>query len=347
MKTGKANYEKGGFKKKNYFKQEDGDVVYRILPPLGDLADKGVWSRYYAVHFGYKNLEGKIRPFVSPLQKNNKTKMIEVPDAAVERLDDLKAKLEKARSEGNGPLMAKLNTLVGLKGVYSLDKGFHMNVVDLQGNIGVLKIRYRAKQLLDQEIEKLRDEGVDPLSLDNGRFFVFNRNNKGLDTSFKVSVYTEKLDVPGVGKVDRQVVHKLTPEILSRLESEASDLDSIFNKVTSEEVAEIVATSDLMSGKSSACNKYFDERWKARKEAAKAAEEDDSNQYEPDDTVPAPVAAQTTTLAPVTSSANASVTAVPAQLVVAQPVQTKTQAAAIEELSDAEFFEQIKKDQSA
>lgn len=266
MKTGKANYEKTQYKKKNRFNQEDGDVIFRILPPLGDLADKGIWSRFHSVHFGYKNTEGKLRPFTSPLVKNNKTREVEVRDAALDRLNDLKTKLDQAKIEGNAPLVARLNVLVGPnKAIYNIDNGHHMNVIDLQGNIGTLKIRHKAKILLDAEIKKLRDEGVDPLSLEDGRFFIFTRNGRSNETSFKVSVYTEKLDIAGVGKVERPVVHKLTPDILARLETEASDLDTLFSKVTAEECAQIVNASDLQTGKSPACDLIFDARWKAKR----------------------------------------------------------------------------------
>jgi hypothetical protein len=274
MKTGNSRVGGMKYKKKNHFKLKDGDQVFRILPPFSEinetfpnlgLPDNNFWSRYYSVHFGYKNTEGKLRPFNSPLVKNSKTKMVESPDAALDRLNDFKAKLQQAREEGNGALGAKLNTLVGFKGVYSVDNNHHMNVVDLQGNIGELKIRYKAKTLLDAEIKKLEAEGTDPLSLEDGRFFVFTRSGNANETNFKVSVYTEKVDVPGFGRMDRPVVHKVGPEILNRLKTEAFDLSTIFNKLTSEEVAEIVSTSDILSGKSPACDKYFDARWKAKR----------------------------------------------------------------------------------
>jgi hypothetical protein len=350
MKTGKANYTSGGqqFKKKNHYDLKKGDVVARILPPIGANADKGVWSRYHAVHFGYKNMEGKFRIFESPLVKNNKTKMIEVPDAALERLTSLKAKLEEARATGNGPLMAKLNVLVGLKGVYNVDSNHHMNVILLDGSIGELKIRYKAKLALDVEIKKLQDKGVDPLSLDDGRFFVFSRNTAGKDTTFNVSVYKETVEIPGMGKLERDVVHKITPEILARLETEAFDLDNIFNKPTSEEVAQIVAESDLLSGKSPACNRIFDDRWKANRKAAETAQDDQQDDTS-DVTTPlsAPPVTSTTSSA-TTSSATTSNGTVAAILAPATPVVTaqsapaaKTQAAAIDEMSDEEFFKTI------
>ena len=331
-KSLKASFGGGQqYKKKNHYKLKDGDLVARIVPPMTKFTnDTRGWLRYHSVHFGYKNVEGKLRMFESPLVKNNKTKMIEVPDAALDRLNDLKAKLEQAKKDGNTPLVAKLNTLVGYKGVYSVDNNYHMNVILLDGSIGELKIRYKAKLDLEREIKRLEAEGVNPLSEEDGRFFVFHRDGMSLDTNFKVSVYTEKLDVPNVGKVDRQIPHKITPELWARLEEEAFDLVDLFSKPTAEEVAEIVATSDLLSGKSPAVDKYIDARWKAKNAANKTTQSDSGPDDDgPDDNAAPNAPAQTT--APTTQTANTQTTT----------QANTTQAKDIAELTDEEFFKQI------
>ena len=113
MEDWNPNYNKGDYKKKNRYGQEDGDVIFRILPqPKGDNVKRSSdWNRFHSLHFGYKNSEGKMRPFESCQVK--KGKVVTVNDPALDRLNDYKAKLEKAKEEGNGPLVAKLNTLVG------------------------------------------------------------------------------------------------------------------------------------------------------------------------------------------------------------------------------------------
>ena len=328
MKTGVASYGKKEFKKKNHYKQQDGDMIFRILPPMGNLAEKGRWSSYHNVHFGYKTLEGKFRPFESPLVRDNRTKVVSVPDAALDRLDHLKAQLAKAKDEGNAPLVAKLNTLVGNMGVYNLDNNHHLNVIDLQGNIGEFKIRHKCKMALDIEIEKLRKEGCDPLSLDNGRFFVFNRSGKGNETNFKVSVYKEKIDVAGLGKVEKDVVHVLTPEILARLSEEAFELDDLFTRPTSEEVAQIVAESELLTGKSAACNRIFDDRWKANRESQN---EDPAESQEP--------TAPTVVISKVVPNVVAQVQSSPSPAPVAAPAPAAQ--APVETLSNEDFLNML------
>ncbi len=348
--NGKVGAQARGFKKRNDWKLKDGDQVYLILPAMGDPAENPQWREFHAVHFGYKNLEGKHRPFQSPLFKNKKTKMIEVPDAAQERLDDWTAKLAEFRKAGNSVMAQHMVQLVGqpgTPGVYNIDKNWHMNVMNLNGEIGVLRIRYKVMLDLKAEIDKLEADGVYPLSVDNGRWFKFSRSGLHKDTITKVTVYKEKIDVPGVGKVEREVVSKLSPETLNRLEREASNLKTLFPKITAEEVALIVKQSDVKTGKSAACDEIFDKRWKAAREARAAAkngqtatvattaqatasdEADDAPQPDAEE-----VAAQVT--------AAATVVVKPSETKTVTPVQPKvTQAQAIQELSDDDFFKMI------
>src|ERR1700677_486039 len=245
MKLGKAKY---GGNKKQYFKLKDGKSTYRILPPMGELADDGIWSLYYRVHYGYTNAAGKSRPFESSLVKNQK-KMIESPDAAVERLDKLKAKYDEAKKAGDKKVTEMLGKLVGeSKSRYNLDNNHYMNAIDTQGNIGVLKLRHTAKKALDTLIRDLRDKNIDPLDPDNGRFFTFTRSGSGRETTFAVAVATKTILVDGVGEVEQAIVHKLDESIISRLKSEAAELQKLFKKPTSEQVAQIVAESNLQTG---------------------------------------------------------------------------------------------------
>ena len=353
-KSLKAGYGGGSFKKKNHYKLKDGDSVYRIIPPMTKFTnDERGWARFHSVHFGYKNTEGKLRMFESSLVKDHKTKppTIKTPDAALDRLNDLKAKLDEAKKTGNEPLAAKLGTLVGFGGIYNVDNNWHMNVVGLDGNIGELKIRHKAKLALQAEIDRLeKNEKIFPLSEEDGRYFVFTRTGSGNETNFKVSVYTQKVEAIVNGKskqIDEQVSHTITPELWNRLEEEAFDLNTLFNKPTAEEVAQIVAESDILTGKSAACDRIFDARWKAQRDATNNSNNDTPDDEGPDAPDPIPPTAQLSNAKP-TVAANAlgaplsSAVTTPTVAQAAQAVAPKqTQAQSIEELSDDDFFKEI------
>lgn len=355
MKIGKASY--GGGNKKTYFKMKDGDNVYRILPPLGELADKGIWSVFYNVHYGYKNSEGKLRPFQSSLIKNYKTKMIEAPDAALARIEKLKAQLAEAKASGNTALVQKLNEFVGPKGSFNLDNNHYVNAIDAQGNIGILKIRHRAKQALDVVIKRLREKGIDPLSVDSGRFFVITRSGMGLDTTFQVNTLTRTINVPGVGDVQQEVVHALDESLISRLAGEAADLGKLFKKPTPEQIARIVAEG------ATAVDEILDGKGQGTTGSTGGEDYDDSADFADESGSTAQSAAPATVAsAPVTAPVAAAPVAPPVTTTVTTPVQAaaptapapvsvpvtanvasapSTTAAQVNEMSDADFLKSL------
>lgn len=325
-KIGKARY--GGNTQRKYFKLKDGDQAYRILPPLGELADSGRWSVFHSVHYGYKTTDGKQKPFLSSEVKDRKTNEIKTPDAAKHRIETLKVEWEKAKKSGNKPTFDKLNDLVGPTGMYNLDNNHYMNVVDAQGNIGILKLRHRAKLALETEIKVLNAQGVDPLSPEDGRYFVFTRSGMGRDTTFAVKILKEKLTVEGVGDVERAVKHKLDDEFINRLGSEAGELNKLFKRLTAEEVAKVVETSDLMTG----VTPYLDQLFSKTKASEPAAEEGYEEGPEPEETT-----AQTSVAASTGGNTNPPVTS--ATTVVTAPVQSKV--STVTDLSNDEFLRRL------
>jgi len=355
VKSGYGQKQRSIFKRGNQWKLVDGDVVFRILPVSDRFTtDPYKWNQYHAAIYGYKNTEGKHRLFESTLQKKNK--IITVPDAAVERIESLKAALLKAQAEGNGVLAKQLNELVGQRGTYSVDKKYHMNVMNLEGAVGTLAIPYTSKAALDAEIDKLQAKGVDPLSLDNGRYFVFSRSNAGTKTTFSVRVLEEEVEVAGHGKLKKEVVGKDLTSLWPRIEEEMTDLFSIYQRITHEEIAQIVKESDLKTGKSPACNRIFDDRWKTNREAkaastGQAAPTQANDDTGPDDTGPDDTSdavdavqalIQATPAAPYVPTVPKNVLPPKSTApIVTTPQPAQTTAQAVDEMSDEDFFKTI------
>ena len=234
---GKANY--GG--KKTYSVKKDVPLVGRIIPPIGDLASKGKWAIYHAVEWGYKGADGRMKPFLDVHVENRKTKMVEVQSPAYLR----RAALTKRKDELVAGLKAGTNTqeevgkAVELVKQFNLDKKFYVNIKLINGEMGVLKINYKLKQALDAEIAILRGKGIDPLSIENGRFFTFSSTNATgalQDWNFTVKEYKEEVNHPELGLIEKPVVDVLTPEIIDRLEGECSELDKLYKTVTAADV---------------------------------------------------------------------------------------------------------------
>lgn len=279
---GKSNFS-GGSKKKNYFNIKDGDNIYRILPAMFDLAASGTWSKFYRVEFGYKNSDNRMRPFLSP-RVVNKDKMVEVESAAhlyrvqlKEEFEKLKTTIKEGLESGTiSKTEAKtaLDEQKALVKQFNLDSKHYMNVINENGEIGLLKIPNRAMQQLRPLLKKLEEEGVDPLSVDNGRWFNFNRQGTSLDTTYSISVVKEKVHVEGHGELEKPKVHILSDSILDRLSTEAFKLNDLFLAPSADEVARIVeegpkAVDEILSKKSddSAPQKSAEERVEQRTEA--------------------------------------------------------------------------------
>ena len=266
MKLGKT---KLGGERKETFTIKDGDNIYRPLPPMGKLADKGIFSRYFRVVWGYKDSQGKLRPFASPRQQNFKTKMIEVDCAAFNRVQTLKTELETRTKEAKALAAAgtaisdtlkkrlgELNELVGKKGRFNIDSKHHFNVIASDGKIGCLKLAGRGYQGYKALFKTLEAKGTDPSGVENGRFINFNRQGMGLDTVYTVTELKETVNVEGHGEMEKAIPHSLNDAIIGRLSAEAYELDEIYPTPTEEEVKRIVEAS-LISDE--ACGFVVDE----------------------------------------------------------------------------------------
>lgn len=357
MKLGKASYGSG---KKTYFKLKEGDSVFRILPPLGKdendpVYKEGIWSVYYKIVYGYTNTAGKSRAFESSLVENYKTKMVEVPDASIERLEKLKSSLEAAKSKGDKKAVEALQKLVGApKSRYNLDKNHYLNAIDLQGNIGILKLRHKAKQALDVQIRKLRDNGCDPLSSEDGRFFVFTRTGMGNETQFAVSIYETTSIIDKVGKVKQEVVSTLSEDVIGRLKNEAGKLKELFKKPTAAQIQQIVNESDLATGVSPNIDDILGYKTDESTAAATDVGDDDGDNYadlaQAEEATPTVVKTAPVESAPI-EAAPVAVTPTPAPTAKVETKQAAapavkrttptTTAEKVEDMSDDEFLKSL------
>jgi len=243
MELGKAKYGQG----KKVFKVQDGDNVFRILPPMGKLAKSGKWNLYYRVEWGYKNSAGKNRPFQDVRVVNRETKMVEVESAAHVRREALKEEKTQLiaalrKTPADATLKSQLTAVTEAIKRFNLDSKYYLNAIDLNGQIGLLKIGHKAFMALKTEIDKLRKVGVDPLSIENGRFFNFNRSNATgnfQDTAYQVTVYKERVSVNGE-TYEKDRVHKIDETIISRLSDEAFELSGMYPEVTASQVEAMV-----------------------------------------------------------------------------------------------------------
>jgi hypothetical protein len=248
MKIGSAKY--GGGKKN--FKIKDGDNIYGILPPMGELADKGKWSMYYRVEWGYKDLAGKLKPFQDVRVVNHNSKMVEIESAAHLYREQLAVNKESlvALFKAGQASQEQVKEATELAKQYNLDCKHYVNAITPTGEIGLLKIGHKAKIALDAAIKNLRAQGIEPIGL-TGVFFNINRfipkNAAGrdmpLDTTYTITPYSENVQANINGQlqlVQQRKHYQLDDSIINRLGDEAYELGSLYPVVTAEDVERFV-----------------------------------------------------------------------------------------------------------
>jgi hypothetical protein len=245
---------------------EDGDNVYRILPPMLSFAEAGRWTNYVTVHYGYtgtdpKNPNGRKKPFRCIEVKDRRTGMVleECPECTLfeerkQLLTDREAELraqfkgeKKSEQEIEELLEAALLSLRTWVKDHRPDRKHYLNVLDREGTFGQLKISHRTKKSLEAKIDELRAEGVDPLALDQGVFFNIKRIGKGFTDPDVVEVVTRKVDVVVDGRkksLTEVVLRPLTEQEAEKALRECRDLADVGGFVlTREQIRELTECS--------------------------------------------------------------------------------------------------------
>lgn len=258
MSFGKPSYDVRGNDKKN-FNIKDGDNVYRILPPFGSLASKGIWSVYYRLHWGYSimNEDGRLsmRPFQCPRRtnKNAKTGEIEVtvPCAACDEYERQKEVREQrlkeleAQNLSKGEISAILEPLNKWLKRFNRSGSHYINVMNTDGEFGRLAISHKMMLALRAEIDTIRKNwSIDPLDIESGCWINFRRipGNTLSDYTHKVEPVIELTSVPGAPNPVPMVKRApLTPQQIQEAMEKAWDLkEEAHRKLSPQQIQRLV-----------------------------------------------------------------------------------------------------------
>lgn len=236
-----------GGRRKNNFRLQDGSNVYRILPPLGELATEGVWAVYDSLHWGYKGSKG-MRPFKCIQKKDFKTKMIKVQcpecDKIAERQATYDDQMKALEAQGKSKEEAReyLKPLGDWLYSHNLDKKWYVNALAPDGKIGRLAIPHKMYVQLQEVIADLvSKQGVDPIGVDGGVWFDLIRTGKGNQTAHRVAV-VEQVEVVNGRSMRVYKPAPLTQDVISRLSSEAYDLKNAVRVLSYDEIKSIVTS---------------------------------------------------------------------------------------------------------
>lgn len=181
-------------RKFKFFKLEEGQNVFRVLPPMKSMRNnKRGWGIYFSLIYGWNGVDKqdptktRFRPFLCLEERDPKTGMVtrECPASKLrqEKLDQwerLKARCEQERTPEAERKMLLAPLADWLK-THTIDRGWRLLVMNKKNEFGILRISHKAKKSLDAAAQKLSQQGYDPFG-PKGVWFEFNRSGLGFDT---------------------------------------------------------------------------------------------------------------------------------------------------------------------
>jgi hypothetical protein len=273
---GKAKY--GGNRFRNH-KLKDGKNKYRIGPPYKSLAAEGRWFYYTRQHFGYYGTDAKddsktvARPFLCPLEIDRRTEMVKRPCKECDKIEQQKELLaertaaEQAAGRSDDEIKKITGSLVAWLKSHNVDKKYNVIAKNEKGEWGTLPLPYKAKEAFDLRKKELLDQGIDPLDIENGVWFVFTRSGEGLKTVYTCDIEMEVEIVNG----KRQMSYKMdtmTEADFKDIQDNCPDLSTLGRPLTQEQISMLVSGS----GDPEEVDRIFQQSQKAETSASKKRE---------------------------------------------------------------------------
>lgn len=247
--TTKMTGNDGGFTKRKTFyltDENNGNNIFRVLPPMFSLADRGQYYKYWSVYQGLTDSNGKTRWFSSIEEFDIRTKTLRVADPLLEKLKEYKAKQEMLKQSGANQEQLDIYYETYIK-PFTPRKNYFVNVITQNNELGTLALPTTAFQALKQLVKEYSSRGVDVTGM-RGLFLNFKRTKTGprkADVSYSVDVYRESVNLNNE-IVEKPKVHELTPDVINRFSAELEDLSTMFT-VPTESDLQMLANAPLES----------------------------------------------------------------------------------------------------
>lgn len=248
----------------NYKKTEGpktGDNFIRILPPMFSLREDGEWKKYWSTHWGFAgvgNEPGKtvMRPFRCILDKDRKTGLVRQECPACAQYEQVEAQKKEQEAQITAELKeggatkdqieeqvsARLQPINEWLKAHRVEGKYYVNVMFKDRSFGSYKLNHQYHMArINEIINGKRDgkvvkpglmeaEGINPLTPDQGVWFVIGRTGTGFGTPDTTDIEYAKVEGIVNGKtkmVDEIVLAPLTDEECEKAGKECQDLTTM------------------------------------------------------------------------------------------------------------------------
>jgi len=244
----------GGFKVFDLKTEKSGGVAvytFRLLPPMKSCASTGEWGKYLGQHFGYAGQDTKDqtktkqRPFMCIEVKNFRSKIVTQSCPECDLIASNKAASDQRivgfKSDASlaaEVVEAKIKEEAAWFKSHNCQRQWWINVMNPQGEFGVLRISHEVKKMLDTKIKELIEQyQIDPLDLEQGVYFKFTRAGAGIAVTTSVEVQMEQ-EKNAQGRM--QFTIKMAPLSAAQAEkalAECPDLNEVIRVLSEKQVA--------------------------------------------------------------------------------------------------------------
>jgi hypothetical protein len=239
-----------------FFKLEEGQNVYRVLPPMKSMRNnKRGWGIYFSLVYGWNGVNKqdptkvRFRPFLCLEEREARTGMVlkECPAAKLraeklEQWEKLKERCERERTPESERKMLLAPLADWLK-THTVDRGWRLLVMNRKNEFGILRISHKAKKSLDAAAQKLSQQGYDPFG-QKGVWLEFNRSGMGFETVVDVQPLRTVEMVNG-RRVEVVAESELTYDLAAQALDVCPDLNELMEsyRLSEEQVRTIVEGS--------------------------------------------------------------------------------------------------------
>lgn len=219
-------------------KINDGDNLFRMLPPYGEESD-GYPYRRWVIAWLADPETGRNRPYASPWSFNEKECPVgEYTKALQEKREELENKLA-AKELSKEEIKEKLKPIADILWKIKPKASYFYNAVNKSGEVGILELKKSAHDSLKKVMkEYIADYNQDPTSLnsdpdDSGVWFKIKKTGQGMNTEYSVEKSQVKVKDPVTGKLSFQDDQSELPaSVVENYDDLGNDLFKLYRHIS-------------------------------------------------------------------------------------------------------------------
>jgi hypothetical protein len=227
-------------------KINDGDNLFRMLPPYGEESD-GYPYRRWVIAWLADPETGRNRPYASPWSFGEKDCPVGEYVKELQNKRDILEKKLAAKDLSKEEIKEKLKPLAEILWKIKPKATFFYNAVNKSGEVGLLELKKSAHDSLKQAMkEYIADYNQDPTSLnsdadDSGVWFKIKKTGAGMSTEYSVEKSQAKVKDPSTGKISFQDDQSELPaSVVENYEDLGNDLFKLYRQISYDDLRTIL-----------------------------------------------------------------------------------------------------------